>query len=200
MKRFKLLATVLLISGFSFGQVVKIQTGVSISSLDWQVSSPDWIHDNETLMGCPVFIGLDYLDKKYFNLSSNIGLLKKGGKVTLKNTNPAKYVGDQITETNLDYLSVNTTCDFKYPLENKITPFIGIGPRIDLLLNDISFINKFSYGLLLGGGFKYDINKIQIGLRVDYYLNFNKINKAELYGTLRDKTVTTSLVVGYRLK
>ncbi len=161
----KNLSTVLLISSFSFGQLLKIQSGISISNLDWKLGSYDWKYDNEKLIGYSFSVGLDYLDKKYYNLSSNITLLKKGGKVTAT----AENVSDRILQVNMDYLSLNTTFELKYPIRNKITPFISYGPRLDMLLNEmyLTNYNKYNYGLLLGGGLKYDINRIQIGFRMD---------------------------------
>jgi len=209
MKRLKFLSAAILICTFLFGQTIKIQTGVSVSNLDWQVSSLDWKHENKNLVGIPISIGLDYFQKKHFSLSSNLGLLKKGGTVTLKAPQQVptpgitigdEYLSDQKTGANLDYLSLNTTCDFSYPFKNDITPFIGLGPRIDLLLDNVDIYNKYSYGLLFGGGLKYNIKKIQVGIRFDYYLNFNNMYKTEQYGTLRDKTFTTNLIIGYRLK
>ena len=200
MKRLKYLSTVLLISSFSFGQLVKIQSGISISNLDWKLGSYDWKYDNEKLIGYSFSVGLDYLDKKYYNLSSNITMLKKGGKVTAT----AENVSDRILQVNMDYLSFNTIFELTYPLRDKISPFISYGPRLDMLLNELYSTNyyKYSYGLLFGGGFKYDINMIQIGFRVDYYLNFNEINKpiTHVFGVIHDKTLTCNMTVGYRLK
>jgi hypothetical protein len=200
MKRLKILSTALLISSFSFGQLMKIQSGISISNLDWKIGTYDWKYDNEKLIGNSFSVGLDYLDKKYYNLSSNISLLKKGGKVTAT----AENVSDRILQVNIDYLSVNTTFELKYPFQNKITPFISYGPRLDMLLSEIYLTNynNYNYGLLLGGGLKYDINRIQVGFRTDYYLNFNEINKpiTHVFGVINDKTLTCNLTIGYRLK
>ena len=200
MKHLKVLSVALLISSFSFGQLIKLQFGISISNLDWNLGSYNWKYDNEKLMSYSFSVGLDYLDKKYYNLSSNLTLLKKGGNTTATSEN----VPDRILKVNLDYLSLNTTFELKYPLKNKITPFISYGPRLDMLLNEMYLINynKYNYGLLLGGGLKYDINRIQIGFRMDYYLNFNEINKpiTHGFGVINDNTLTCNMTVGYRLK
>ena len=215
MRQLKFLAATLLICTFSFGQTIKIQTGVSVSNLDWKDIYDDWSYNDNNLIGLPIFIGVDYLEKKYFSLSSNIGLLRKGGSITkfvpdeLRNLHEGGLYEDPVsaypfhdltTVANIDYLSFNTTCDFNYPLKNNVTPFIGLGPRIDLLLDNVDIYNKCSYGLLFGGGLKYNMKKIQVGLRFDYYLNLNDIYKTELNGTLSDKTFTTNLIIGYRLK
>lgn len=209
MTRLKLLAITLLFACFSYGQTIKIQTGVSVSNLDWKFNSQYQMFEQENFIGVPVFIGLDYFEKKYFNLSTNFGYIKKGGEVTLKAkpkpftpglVDAGEVLPDKGLRSYLNYLSLNTTFDFNYPFNIGITPFVGVGPRIDFLLTDESFYNKYNYGLLMGGGVKYDINKLRVGLRFDYYLNFNDLFKTEQYGTLNDRTFTTNLIIGYRLK
>ena len=198
MKRLALLSIALLITGVSFGQVLKIQSGVSISNIDIQTSgsSDNLTQDNKRLVGYSFFVGMDYLQHKNFNLSSNIGMLRKGGQALLY----SNWGYGQGIKATLDYLSLNTTCDFQFPIEDKRTPYISFGPRVDILLNPISEYNKINYGLLLGGGLKYDINnKLQLGLRADYYLNFKDISKTGQTRTVSDKTFTTNLVLGYRL-
>ena len=198
MKRLPLLSIALLITVLSLGQVIKIQSGISISNLDMQTNgnSTNLTQDNKRLVGYSFFVGMDYLQHKNFNLSSNIGMLRKGGE-SMFYTNWGYGQGIKAT---LDYLSLNTTCDFQFPIEDKITPFISFGPRVDLLLNPINEYNKLNYGLLLGGGLKYDLNnKLQLGLRADYYLNFKDISKTGQARTVSDKTFTTNLVLGYRL-
>ena len=198
MKRSQLLSIALLISVLSFGQILKIQSGVSISNIDIQTSgsSDNLTQDNKRLVGYSFFVGMDYLQHKNFNLSSNIGMLRKGGQALLY----SNWGYGQGISASLDYLSLNTTCDFQIPIEDKVMPFISFGPRVDLLLNPISEYNKFNYGLLLGCGLKYDINnKLQLGLRADYYLNFKDISKTGQARTVSDKTFTTNLVLGYRL-
>jgi len=198
MKQLALLSIALLIAGVSFGQVLKIQSGVSISNIDIQTSgsSDNLTQDNKRLVGYSFFVGMDYLQHKNFNLSSSIGMLRKGGQALLY----SNWGYGQGIKATLDYLSLNTTCDFQFPIEDKITPYISFGPRVDVLLNPISEYNKINYGLLLGGGLKYDINKkLQLGLRADYYLNFKDISKTGQTRTVSDKTFTTNLVLGYRL-
>lgn len=198
MKRSQLLSIALLVTVLSFGQTLKIQSGVSISTIDMQTSgsSTGLTKDNKRLVGYSFFVGMDYLQHKNFNLSSNIGMLRKGGE-SMFYTNWGYGQGIKAT---LDYLSLNTTCDFQFPIEDKITPFISFGPRVDVLLNPISEYNSFNYGLLLGGGLKYPLSdKLQLGLRADYYLNFTDISKTGQTRTVSDKTFTTNLVLGYRL-
>lgn len=214
MKQLKLLVLGLLLSNLSFGQILKIQTGTSFSNLDWKIGNFDLELFNETLIGYSVFAGMDYFDKTYFNISSNLGFIRKGGKGTFTFMNELGEPIDEITETaKLEYLSVNTTLDLKYPIKGKIIPFITVGPRFDYLtsynkeldgLNEIDALERYNVGLILGGGIKYDLSKIQIGLRADYYLNFNKVadwpsETGNIGGTVTDKTMSINLSIGYKL-
>jgi hypothetical protein len=57
------------------------QSGQSTSGYSWadkRASSKDTY--NETLIAYSIFAGLDYVDKPYYNLSTNIGMIRKGGK------------------------------------------------------------------------------------------------------------------------
>lgn len=214
--------TVLLLIGLtmvilSYGQTIKIQAGTSISKLDWQLKGVTIgsIYD-ETLIGYSIFAGVDYLDKRYFNLSSNIGMIRKGGKdeFALMDQNGV-LTGQTITEkATLDYLSINTMIDLKYRIKEIVLPFISIGPRFDYLvssskhfdsLKEIDELKRISIGLILGAGLKFDISNLQFGLRADYYLDFTKvadwtIENSEISGKVTVNTFTINLTIGYRLK
>jgi hypothetical protein len=132
-------------------------------------------------------------------------MLRKGGKsdIQLYDQNGVP-MGETLTST-LDYVSVNTTIDFKYPIQEKIFPFVSIGPRFDYLLNTSknfgevdNELRNTSIGLLLGGGVKYEISNFQFGLRADYYVNFVKI--ASWSAEISVNTFAINLSVGYKLK
>ena len=189
----------LLFSYSSFSQIIKFQPGISLSNTDLKYNSGYWQYSNKTLIGYSMFIGIDYLNDKYYNLSTNVGVVKKGGTVTA--TAPDEPIWR--FNLNLDYLSLNTTFEVKYPLKYRITPFLSYGPRLDYLLNDnsLSGYNQFNYGILMGGGLKYDVNNFQIAIRSDYYLNFATINKPRTYifSKINDKTTTICFTIGYKL-
>ena len=193
------------------GQTVNIQAGTSFSKLDWSLTSVETPKVfEESMIGYSFFAGIDYLDKSYFNLSSNIGMIRKGGKgvTTL-------YDGIKISEKpTMDYLSLNTTIDFKYRIREKIAPFIGFGPRFDYLLNSsrhfdelirLDKFNDISFGLIFGGGLKYDISDFRFGLRANYYLDFKNVAEwtgvdTGMGGKISVNVFTLNLSVGYRLK
>lgn len=212
MRRITLLVIVFCFTCITFGQTIKVQTGRSFSSLDWRVYNQSTSHYNETLMGYSFFIGLDYLDKKYFNLSSNLGFISKGGKQTVVLMSLLAPSLEVTYDARLDYLSANTLIDLKYPIFDKMTPYISVGPRIDYLIDYSNQyhiqtvkddLNSLNYGFILGSGLKYDWSRFQIDIHAHYYLNFNKIadRPAEMsdHGTISDKTFTINLSLGYRL-
>jgi len=217
MKKINLILIGLTFVFFTNGQILKIQGGTSISKLDWDVPA---IHNgslyNKTLIGYSVFAGIDYLDKNFFNLSSNIGMIRKGGKSD--NMTLTDSMGNELrnltVKPTLDYLSINTTIDFKYPIKKKVFPFLSIGPRIDYLLNssgEFSYLKQtndlktISFGLILGAGVKYNISKFQLGLRADYFLDFTKVadwsvTTNRVAGDISANTFSINLTVGYRIK
>lgn len=214
--------TGLLLIGLTFAfltnaQTLKIQGGTSISKLDWQLKGTN-INSfyDETFIGYSIFAGIDYLDKKYYNLSTNIGMIRKGGKDEIEAYDEDGLPTGQtiIQKPTLDYLSINTMIDLKYRITETVSPFISFGPRIDYLVNsnkyfdsleDINELQSTSIGLILGGGLKYNISNLQLGLRTDYYLNFTKVadwtNESNgVKGEVTVNTFTVNLTIGYKLK
>ncbi len=217
MKKIALLLIGLTFAILTNGQTLKIQGGTSFSKLDWQLKGlkidPFY---NETLIGYSFFAGLDYLDKQYFNLSSNIGVIRKGGKDKIEiSDQDGEFTGQTTTEKpTLDYLSVNTMLDLKYTIKEKVSPFVSFGPRMDYLIRSskhfddiekIDELNSTSIGLILGGGLKYNISNLQFGLRADYYLDFTNvanwtIENSVNSGEINVNTYTINLTMGYKLK
>lgn len=207
----------LLLSLFSFGQTLQVQGGISVSNLDWRYEGMqvDPIY-NENLIATSFFAGVNYLDKKYFNLSSNVGFIRIGGKDEF----PISYANEDISnetvieKPTLDYLSINTLFEAKYTIKDKLAPFVSFGPRFDYLLSssrhfnglqDLNGLNNAAFGLLLGGGVKYHLSAFQIGLRADYYLNFNNVgdwsvSNPSVKGEVKSNTFTVNLTLGYQLK
>lgn len=214
MKKFLLLTAGLLSFEFFYGQTIHLQGGMSVSKLDWVVeynNVPTLSFFNTEVTGVNIYAGVDYLNSKYFNLSSNIGYIQKGGKednISFTDGSGNVLYSGSVT-TRIDYISANTLAELKYPVAKTIVPFISAGPRVDYLVNyDKDFwgsaIRQTSYGLLLGGGVKYVFDRIELGIRTDFYLNFIKVlnNRpdAYTYAHVSDKTYTVNVSIGYRLK
>ena len=216
MNRFVLLLAGLMVTINSHGQVLKIQGGTSISKLTYTLKgiTADPLFE-ETYVGACFFAGMDYVNKPYFNLSTNVGWINKGGKDEFPVVNEiGELTGETRTVTpTLDYLSVNTTFNLKYPVKEKFVPFLCLGPRFDYLvksskefklLKDIDELRNHAFGLIFGGGLNYQLSRFQVGLRGDYYLDFTKVadwtDATTGYGVAVDlKTITVNLMLGYRL-
>lgn len=216
MKRFGLFLISVTIAMLTNGQTFKVQVGTSVSKLDWKYETiiVDPIYKG-TLIGYSILVGLDYLEHPYYKLSSNIGILRKGGKGEIpaidQNGEPTAY---SITEKpTLDYLSINTSIDLKYPISENFFPYICCGPRIDYLvgnsnhfddLKKLNYLHNPAIGLLLGCGVSYNISNFDVGLRADYYLNFNKIADWSIQSTLiggeiNVNTFTVNVTIGHKL-
>ncbi|HNV80593.1 MAG: outer membrane beta-barrel protein [Tenuifilaceae bacterium] len=105
---------------------------------------------------------------------------------------------------------MNSTIDFKYAIKEKVVPYISIGPRIDFLisysddfkgLDAMNELNKISLGLTIGAGIRYEMLKFQLGLKGEYFLNFNRFadwpaSTGNLGGSISDRTMMVNLTIG----
>ena len=207
----------LFIANHSQAQILKIQTGASFSNLDWTLNTmgiKDLYH--KMFVGHSLFLGLDYLEHKRYNLSSNVGLLQKGGADEFPEVNSnGDLTGNMVQDrASLNYISFNTCIDYNLSKSEALQNYISIGPRIDYLYSyskhfngiaDINALKNISAGLIIGTGTKLNLNKFQVGLRADYYLNANKVADwpASPYnagGQIKSNTFTLNLTFGYKLK
>lgn len=205
------------ISLLSYAQTLKVQGGTSYSSLQWKLNNISGEVFNEQLTGYSILIGIDYANNKFFNLSSNMGMLRKGGVEGAEGTIITNVDGTPVDKDDmakLDYLTMNTTIDLKYGLKQYGSPYLSIGPRFDYLINfseefnqfdENNKLNKYNFGLLVGVGYKYEIFDVMFGLRADYYANFMKIAEWDadvntVGGSIQDQTYTITATIGYKLK
>ena len=215
MKKVGFIFMIILLSNASFGQIIKLQVGTTISELDWTIGDSPDLYDEFTY-NFTAAIGVDYFQKKIFNLSSNVVFLRKSGKqeLELRFRTPGPLdpplPSSVVDRAYLDYVSLNTLFELNLLTEGKLKPFLSAGPRVDLLINqsdvfddleELDILNTINYGLLLGGGVKYDLSKWQFGLRMDYYLNFTKIAEWQIStdNEITDQTLAVNLSVGYKI-
>lgn len=209
MKTTALILLFIAIALLSIGQNINVQGGLSFSKMDYDIKGLDEKLYDKQITGYSFLVGTDYFETKYFNLSSNIGVLRKGGQdeIMFSNEN-GDDLGYRTVETTLDYITINTTIDLTYGLEHLGDPFVGIGPRLDYLINysdtfkdldESGDLNKYNIGLNVCVGYKYEISKIMFGLRADFYTNFMKIAEWD-NGSIDDQTYTITITIGYKLK
>lgn len=212
MKRVTIALIALLATTTGFGQRIIFQIGPSISKVSWKIDGSDYNPYSKTLIRNSVFVGAEYYEKKNFNLSSSIGILNVGGEGTHPIINiSGEVVGDRYQIAKLSYLSINTLANLKHTIGEKFTPFICAGPHIDMLVHkneDMNRLgdglNKYNYGLILGGGIKLGLPDVQVGFRADYYLNFNKIAELPVHqgsggSNISLNAFTVNLMVCYRI-
>ncbi|WP_293712561.1 hypothetical protein [uncultured Parabacteroides sp.] len=198
-----LVCALLCIAAIGKAQVVTLENGFGISSMRYKGigQALDKIYPYH------VSLGLQYLDKGWFNLSSNVGYLRRGEQ---DKEDSGVWEGSyQVIGINLHYLTVNTTFDLKEMSRDGYTCFIGIGPRIDFLLKSsadlyggnnnyakqsIDGYHSVLFGLKCVGGIRKDFGNMQIGLNFAYLPSFTRLNPAT-----RDRTFTFGLSLGYKL-
>lgn len=213
MKKIITLLLTVVITSVTYGQTLNIKGGISISKLNWEVGPFDFSTNTKPLIGYSFFAGIDFLNRNYFFISSDFGLIRKGTNGVAEFVSQNGQFTDEISEKiKLDYLTLNTTINVKYPVENKLFPYVSIGPRIDYLVNysdgnenKNDHILEINYGLILGGGIKYSLSKIQVGISTKYNVNFNQIAKwpaedRNIGGSIKDNTFIVLINVGYKLK
>ncbi|MDN5205711.1 outer membrane beta-barrel protein [Fulvivirgaceae bacterium BMA10] len=227
MKKVFFIIAWLFLSSLTFAQTLKLQVGPSISKLSWKDNFSQDRYD-EQLVGFATSIGLDYLEKKHFNLSTGMVFLTKGGKgeqVINITQNPEDFSPlDPIPviptrlllshKPRLTYISINTVFEYKFPIKEKWSPFLGAGPRFDYViaksehfneLENADAFNSASVGILLAGGVKYQLSDLHLGIRCDHYLNFNDIaDKPETaqnggFTKVGDQTFILALSLGCKL-
>lgn len=215
MKRILFLLVAITTSVISFAQTITFQAGTSISNLNWELTGTNIPPlYGQKLIGYSVFAGIDYFDRKYLTLSSNIGMIRKGGKDEITyydiHGNPLRT---ETEKPSLDFVSLNTTVDFKYPIKEKIIPFICIGPKVDYLVNQSGHfdgierfgnINPIAFGFVTGGGIKYDLSVLQLGVRALYYIDKTAVAEwtnagSNTGGEINTHTFAINLSVGYKL-
>lgn len=219
MKQLILFSLFLTPSVIANGQVVKIQNGIGLSRLNWELNDFGNSGYDDYVVGYAGFFGVEYLSKKYFNLSTSVGYIQKGGRETtslrpVDPSDPNAPTGEQRNTARLNYFSWNTTVDLKYAIYEKWIPYMSLGPRVDILsstnkaldgVKEIDALNEISYGLITGIGIKRDFTKVQIGVQASYNVNLNQLaewdaSSINVGGKISDDTLTTLLFLSYKLK
>ncbi len=187
---------------FNKSSYLKIDNGIMLSSFQ---SNPNLNILTDKNLNYSTSFGFDYLQKKWFYLSSQIGYAKIGGKETnegLIGTNDFKII------ENSDYVHVNTT--FRITTRRQdLNFFAGIGPFVNFLVSSKNFksnLYKESYRLkevYAGGkaevGISHDIDKIRISLVGSYMYNLSPSASTDFI-TLNNQNYSAMLSLGYKIK
>lgn len=185
-------------------QVVTLENGFAISSL--RIKGLGQIMDKT--FPYQMSVGMQYLDKGWFNLSSNVGYIRRGERDKNIDNYEWIYGESRIAGSNLYFLTLNTTFDLKTVSRDGYTCFIGVGPRIDFNLKSTDIYcsgnddyqyhkakgyNSVLFGLKCVAGIRKDLGNMQIGLNFAYLPSFTHVAPI-----IRDRTFTFGLTLGYR--
>ncbi len=187
-----------------FGQTIRIDNGLSISSM--HSKNTDFL--NKSITSYHTSIGIDYLENKYYYLSSSIGLIRKGGKEFVHLSNQ----DDVELKNSWNFLHIKTSIRLKAPLTNNFFVYAGIAPKIDILIDSPNFqdifyptlnyqLNKYSFGTDVELGAIKDIERFRIGLSLAYLINIGKVVNTPTQDVIkpRNNTFLISLSLGYKL-
>ena len=109
-------------------QIIKFDNGISISSIR-NNKSDQILPDSH--VGYTSSIGVEYLEHKYFSISTELGYIQKGGRIASDIYSGDEYPIANKLDIRLDYIQLNTTFRIRFPM-SKFSTYSGVGPKIDI--------------------------------------------------------------------
>lgn len=184
-----------------YAQYIKIDNGIVFSSFNNKKSLPLL---TSRINNYSFLFGTDFLEKKWFYLSSQVGYTKLGGQET-NLTLPSEF--RNISESR-NYVHVNITPRF-YVNSNGLKMFIGIGPYANILIGGSDFDNvlykyiyrfeRSSVGSKLDLGVTHDVDKFRIGLVGTYMHSLSPLAKSD-YLPFSSSAFSLMISAGYKIK
>ncbi|GAB3911510.1 hypothetical protein GCM10028803_53130 [Larkinella knui] len=201
MDRRILFVALLFIANHVLGQHIKVDNGVVISTFTNKKDLP--ILSSNKIKDYSFLLGFDYLEKRWFYLSSQIGYLKTGGR----QVNPLLTgENEDITESR-SYIHTNTT--FRgYVKSSGLMIFAGVGPYLNILTGPSNFesslykpyynFKKYNVGARAEIGINKDINRFRFGIIGSYMRDLSPSASSEFL-SLYNNSFSGSLTIGYSL-
>lgn len=122
-----------------------------------------------------VVVGMDYAEKKWYGLSSQLGYMSLGGKETIIFSSTEE---ERISETK-GFVHANTTFRaFARVADSRL--FVGLGPYINWLPGNQAFghalyqgyqYKRIHAGTKAEAGFIHDAGKVRVGVNVAYLMD-----------------------------
>lgn len=200
LKNLFFLFAIIMSGSYATAQTIKVNNGISFSSFN-----SDQFDVLEKRVNSYAFgIGMDYLNKKQFYISSEVGYLKIGGAE--QNPNLSGELS-KIEET-WGFIQLNSTFRLKIFSNSDRHVFVGVGPKADLLVSDENFnsevyspyykMEKFSMGGKTEIGIVRDIDRIRLGLNASYLFDVGKkIDSGSV--NLKSEIYQIMFTIGYNL-
>lgn len=198
MKTITLFLSCLFFIGNCYCQTLKIDNGISIYSLKGKKVDlfPGQISSYSGLLG------VEYLEQKWFYLSSQIGFLKLGGK-------ESPTIGDTTSRDKQSWNYVQLNTSFRVRTQSRKTElYLGAGPYMNILVGSGAFnkemysgysTQRANWGCKAEAGITENINRLRIGVNCSYLLAFSPVAKSQ-YTSMAARSLTFYLSLGYRLR
>lgn len=180
----------------SSAQFVKLNNGILFSSFNSNLSVL-----GDKVSSHSISLGADYLNNRWFYLSTEVGYMKLGGQESNPNIQEFAHI---IEKKN--YIHLNTTFRI-YKELSRLRVFIGLGPHINILTGSEKFTtpmyhdyyNLKSYGGAKGEmGVTHDFSNFRIGIVGSYMKSVTEAGSSSAM-TLSNNSFEGKLSIGYLL-
>ena len=197
------------VSHAQFIKEVEFVGGTSFSKLTFNnvITDDNNKYKHDVVLGG----GVKYFEHKFWNLSTNLQVIKKGGHQTIEEVTDTSAT--KIVNPAISYVSFNTLLCIKAPLSNDFIGIFSIGPRFDILEYFCSSFDAYehsgslrhhNFGYIVSAGFSYEFKRVIAGAELIKYVNTDKIAEWTLHsgfipGSIGDETFCLVLKIDYKL-
>ena len=197
----KMIMAVLCLVGWCMplgAQVIKMENGVTLASMTR--SKYDFF--THTATGYTGRLGIDWLEHRWFYLSSEVGYMATGGMDHID------IMAEHGIEENAidwhyrrDNLHFNTTFRFKLAYHD-FHAYLGVGPKVDIplgsSLNEELFDKSVMFGIKTEVGCAYDFSHLRLGINLAYLPDLTK-QAVPVLQQARNNIFSIGISVGYIL-
>ena len=179
-------------------QVIKMENGVTLASM----TRSEYDFFTHTATGYTGRLGIDWLEHRWFYLSSEVGYMATGGMDHID------IMAEHGIEENVidwhyrrDNLHFNTTFRFKLAYHD-FHAYLGVGPKVDIplgsSLNEELFDKSVMFGIKTEIGCAYDFSHLRLGINLAYLPDLTK-QAVPVLQQARNNIFSIGISVGYIL-
>lgn len=197
----KMIMAVLYLVGWCMplgAQVIKMENGVTLASM----TRNEYDFFTHTATGYTGRLGIDWLEHRWFYLSSEVGYMATGGMDHID------IMAEHGIEENVidwhyrrDNLHFNTTFRFKLAYHD-FHAYLGVGPKVDIplgsSLNEELFDKSVMFGIKTEIGCAYDFSHLRLGINLAYLPDLTK-QAVPVLQQARNNIFSIGISVGYIL-
>lgn len=221
-----LLLSILLWRTIIHAQTFRLDAGVSHSVIEWTYLNPNGTSKEQykaPLIGYAVGLGVEYMDRGLFSLSSEALFYRSGGQLSdaekEQRPEPGRIGFGDPDKIWVDYAALGTYVNIN-PINGATKLQFQVGPRVDFLIggkdkDPLKFVesrdglSNINYGFNLGLGLHRVSENLDYGLRALWLSRFRKLadlDSAVTPGALffgveaSEQVFLLQLSLGYRLK